>query len=71
MTDVNLTRTAPVGLVDRLSVITAGVRDALHRRSVYRQTLRELNALTDRDLTDLGLHKANIPAIAREAAWGK
>ncbi|RJL18352.1 DUF1127 domain-containing protein [Paracoccus siganidrum] len=40
------------------------------RRAVYRQTVRELNALTARDLNDLGISRSMIPSLAREAAWG-
>ncbi|WCR20039.1 DUF1127 domain-containing protein [Paracoccus alcaliphilus] len=40
------------------------------RRAVYRQTVRELNALTARDLQDLGISRSMIPGLAREAAWG-
>jgi uncharacterized protein YjiS (DUF1127 family) len=34
----------------------------------YRQTVRELSQLTDRDLSDLGITRFQIPAIAREHA---
>ena len=33
-----------------------------------RETLAELRRLTDRDLTDIGIHPADIEAIARRAA---
>ncbi len=36
----------------------------------YRQTVRELNALTNRDLADLGINRAMIGRLAHEAAWG-
>lgn len=38
---------------------------------VYRQTLNELSALSDRDLADLAIARSNIPWIAMEAAYGK
>ena len=41
------------------------------RRRVYIQTMTELNALTDRELADLGLHRLMIPAVAKDAAYGK
>lgn len=41
------------------------------RRRVYRQTLTELRALSDRDLADLGLHRSMISAVAKDAAYGK
>lgn len=40
------------------------------RYTVYRDTLRELRALGDRDLADLGLHRAMIRRVAYEAAYG-
>ena len=41
------------------------------RHRVYQQTLNELRALSDRDLTDLGLHRSMIEAVAKDAAYGK
>ena len=41
------------------------------RRRVYLQTVTELNALTDRELADLGLHRLMIPAVAKDAAYGR
>ena len=35
-----------------------------------RQTVRELNALTTRDLDDLGISRSMITRLAHEAAWG-
>ena len=43
----------------------------LARRAVYAQTVRELNALTDRELADLGIARTSIAEVAREAAYGK
>lgn len=37
---------------------------AARRRSVA-QTIAELAALSDRDLADIGLHRGDIPAVAR------
>lgn len=36
----------------------------------FRQTLEELSSLSDRDLTDLGLSRGNLRAIAYQAAYG-
>jgi uncharacterized protein YjiS (DUF1127 family) len=50
----------------------ANLRDALAhraaRRKAYRQTFDELTSVSDRDLADMGIHRAMIPAIARQAA---
>ena len=37
----------------------------------YRETLRELESLTKRELNDLGLNQHTLQAVAREAAYGK
>ena len=54
----------------RIAKFVADMRDNMARRSVYRQTMRELNELSDRDLSDLGMCRANIRSVAYEAAWG-
>ena len=40
------------------------------RRALFANTVSELTHLTDRDLADLGIPRADIRAIAREAAFG-
>ena len=40
----------------------------LQQRRVYRVTLNELRALTDRELDDLGIARSDIPMVARKAA---
>lgn len=34
----------------------------------YRQTVRELSRLSDRDLADLGISRFDIDSVARDAA---
>ncbi|AUH35391.1 hypothetical protein CUV01_11325 [Paracoccus tegillarcae] len=48
----------------------AGMQENRARNAVYRQTIRELNSLTERDLSDLGIHRSMIRRIALEAAYG-
>ncbi|MCB2109840.1 MAG: DUF1127 domain-containing protein [Defluviimonas sp.] len=55
---------------ERINAFLEGIRENRLRRRVYRQTLNELSALSDRDLADLGMHRSLIPGIAREAAYG-
>lgn len=71
MAYLNETRAAIPGLADRLGGIVKSLREAARRRATYRQTLRELNALSSRELADLGIHRAMITRIAMEAAYGK
>lgn len=65
----NTVRTA--GLGGRLMTAITRMQENRARAAVYRQTLRELNALTNRDLEDLGINRSMIRAIANEAAYGK
>ncbi|WP_354002143.1 DUF1127 domain-containing protein [Pseudogemmobacter humi] len=51
--------------------ILAALRGALARRRLYVQTVNELNSLSERDLSDLGLNRSMISEVAREAAYGK
>ncbi len=44
------------------------IANYFERRALYRQTLRELNGLTDRELNDLGIHRLDIMRIAKVAA---
>jgi uncharacterized protein YjiS (DUF1127 family) len=71
MAYVNSTRATTVSLSDRFGSLVAGVKAALARRRVYDQTVRELAALSDRDLTDLGISRSVIAQVASEAAYGK
>ncbi|MFC0201711.1 MULTISPECIES: DUF1127 domain-containing protein [Paracoccus] len=61
---------AESGLRGRLLNAIHRVQDNRARRAVYRQTVRELNALTTRDLDDLGINRTMITRLAHEAAWG-
>ena len=63
------TRAAQVSGYDRFNALAVGLKDAIARRRVFNQTLYELSHLSDRDLLDLGLSRANIADVAREAAY--
>ncbi len=71
MAYVNTTRIARKGLIDRLVALKANVQIAIQTRRIYARTVAELNALTDRELLDLGISRLGIAEIAREAAYGK
>lgn len=61
---------AETGIRAKLNSVIARIQDNRARAAVYRQTIRELNALTARDLADLGIHRSMISRIAHEAAYG-
>ena len=69
MAYVTSTRAAQVSVYDRFNALAVGLKDAIARRRVFNQTLYELSHLSDRDLSDLGLSRANIADVAREAAY--
>jgi uncharacterized protein YjiS (DUF1127 family) len=71
MAYLNTTQTARGGLLARLALLKDGVATAIQQRRVYARTLAELNALTDRELNDLGMSRLAIADIAHEAAYGK
>ena len=45
---------------ERINAFLEGIRENRLRRRVYRQTLNELSALSDRDLADLGMQRNSI-----------
>ena len=69
MAYMNSTRSVQVSFFDRFTAVAAGVKGLITRRRVFNQTLFELSQLSDRDLSDLGLSRANIEDLAREAAY--
>lgn len=42
-----------------------GIRKTFQKWSAYQQTVRELNALGNRELNDLGITRGDIDRIAR------
>lgn len=46
------------------------IRRTFKRWSAYQQTVRELNALGNRELGDLGIARSDIQRIARDHAKG-
>lgn len=69
------TQTRTNSLVERALVGTAQAFDkaaaAYAKYRVYTTTLNELRTLSSRDLSDLGLSRAMLKSIARDAAEGK
>lgn len=63
--------TAANTLRDRLVARLETARADFAKWRVYRDTVRELSALSNRDLSDLGLSRSMIRGVAIEAAYGK
>ena len=71
MATIDTTRGRTADLGARLRGAWSEIREDLERRRVYNETFAQLNALSDRDLLDIGLSRLQIPDLAREAAWGR
>ncbi|WP_128253556.1 DUF1127 domain-containing protein [Falsirhodobacter deserti] len=54
----------------RFGNVFSALKASMQRRAIYRQTVAELNALSSRDLGDLGLDRSSIRAVAYKAAYG-
>lgn len=55
---------------DRTAGLFARIRAAIAAYRQYRATIEELEQLSDRDLSDLGLRRDAIKRIAGESVWG-
>lgn len=62
---------APMDIVERLAARFGKLKDKIQTRRLYRQTVRELNALPDRELQDLGIARGSIRFLASMAVYGK
>lgn len=52
-----------------VSAYFAELSEAAKRRRIYKATYAELASLSARELSDIGLSRANIGAVAYEAAY--
>ncbi len=50
------------------STLIGDVRRARARHAEFRRTFDGLNAYTDRELADIGIHRSQIAEIARDAS---
>ncbi len=71
MAYVNSQRAAGFNVTDWAGEVLAKWNAARERRAIYLRTLEELSSMSDRDLADIDLSRANIADVAREAAYGK
>ena len=67
--DMTTMITASATFGARVANFFNGLRARRARYAIYRETLRELEALRERELNDLGIHRAAIRGIAYQAAY--
>jgi uncharacterized protein YjiS (DUF1127 family) len=53
------------GFARRVQTFVAAYREARMEQRLYNQTYRELDALSDRELADIGVRRGDIQDIAR------
>lgn len=61
-------RTTTIALGDRFNAMMASFAETRAKRKVYKDTVRELNSLTNRELADIGINRSLIRAVALDAA---
>ncbi len=62
------TTTAPGNTFAPAASFFESIAQRYKRHRIYRTTFNELSALSDRDLSDLGMHRSLIRNTAQEAA---
>jgi uncharacterized protein YjiS (DUF1127 family) len=63
-----LTRHPFEGFISALRQLRSEYEDKRQRKAVYERTWRELSAMSNRDMADIGIYSSDIPRIAAEAA---
>ncbi|MBN8187799.1 MAG: DUF1127 domain-containing protein [Salipiger thiooxidans] len=57
------------GFSGRIASMMTSLRERNARRKLFKETRNELSALSNRELSDLGLHRSMIRRIAWQAAY--
>ncbi|MGR3760710.1 DUF1127 domain-containing protein [Roseobacteraceae bacterium NS-SX3] len=70
MAHVISTPNTGVSLAARIRRFAEGVKTAWDMRAEYKRTFNELNALTNRELADIGVRRCDIADIARIHVYG-
>lgn len=60
---------ASLGNTLGLRHLWSSFRQKIQQRQQFKQTVRELSRLSDYELADLGIHRSEIPRVAREALY--
>lgn len=69
--DIHHSNAAAGGFGSRILSFFTAIGEARARRKLYALTVRELRALSNRELADLGITRSMITRAAMEAAYGK
>jgi len=70
MAFVSLPRvSAPIALPVRALYAFENFKKTMRNRRMFRKTITELGALSDRELHDLGLNRSMISDVARNAVY--
>jgi len=56
-------------LVEYLTIFYFSINDRIKKRRAYLNTLRELNRMSDRDLTDIGFTRSEIKSRALKSIY--
>ncbi len=54
----------------RVTEFFANMRQSFNDRVLFVRTVKELNELNDRELSDLGIYRGDIRAIAAKSVFG-
>lgn len=71
MAFISETFTGGATLSERFAALRENFAAARAQRKIYNTTMTELDALSNRDLADLGLSRSMIKSVAMQAAYGK
>ncbi|MBV0890705.1 DUF1127 domain-containing protein [Paracoccus sp. Z118] len=63
----NQTNTRAPGIAQRIAATAASIRDQIARRALYRRTVNELSAMSNRELADIGVNRSMIHSVAHQA----
>jgi uncharacterized protein YjiS (DUF1127 family) len=67
----NATRVLAAGAEQRIDTVSARLIQTLERYQAYRATFADLRALTDRQLSDVGMTRSTLREAARRAVYGR
>ncbi|PSL18539.1 DUF1127 domain-containing protein [Shimia abyssi] len=70
MAHVNVSNSFDVPFFDRLKGYVDRLQEARALRRMYKETYAELDALTERELSDIGIGRGEIARIASEHVYG-